>query len=434
MPAYSRYKSGRRQRGLSLVEILVGVLIGMIGIIVIFQVLMVTEQRKRTTTHGSDSQTSGAIALYTMQRELQVAGLGFGTAHTRQLGCTVHVFDAVRPTDNVDFKLVPIEITQGAGGAPDEIAVLWGSPTKFVTSGTAQRSWAAATPDATIFEAQSGGRSGLDWGDILVLTTSPSKAGVTEASTPLTRCALVQVSARPGAVNDVEHNATWESPAPAGVTLPPPSALQATSGEPRYNKATGWPDNLGDPVGWVLNLGKQPRRTVWYIKSGDAPTYRGRLEFLETLANAPGSIVAEGIINMQAEYGIDTNNNNIVDDDEWTVTPPNTATLPPALDKPCTEKPAVSWACVRAIRIALLARSDQWDPTACSPNPQYTSGASGALALANFTMTNLDGTADAFASPCGAPSSASDNDWRRYRYSVYETVIPLRNMIWGTAP
>lgn len=428
MPAYSsRYKSGRRQRGLSLVEILVGVLIGMIGIIVIFQVLMVTEQRKRTTTHGSDSQTSGAIALYTMQRELQVAGLGFGTAHTRQLGCTVHVFDSVRPTDNVDFKLVPIEITQGAGGTPDEIAVLWGSPTKFVTSGSEQKGWTATTADATTFQA-AGGRAGLDWGDILVLSTSPTKLSVNElASGTLAQCALVQVSARPGAVGDVEHNATWETPAPVGVTLPPPNSLQATSGEPRYNKATGWPDNLTDPGGWILNLGKQPRRTVWQITNG-------RLQFIETLANAPGSIVAEGIINMQAEYGIDANNNNVVDDDEWTVTPPNTGTLPPDLAKPCTEKPAVSWACVRAIRIALLARSDQWDPSACSPNPQYTSGASGALALANFAMTNLDGTADSFATPCGVPSSASANDWRRYRYSVYETVIPLRNMIWGTAP
>jgi type IV pilus assembly protein PilW len=38
-------------------------------------------------------------------------------------------------------------------------------------------------------------------------------------------------------------------------------------------------------------------------------------------------------------------------------------------------------------------------------------------------MTNLDGTADS------TPGNA--NDWRRYRYRVYETVIPLRNVVWG---
>ena len=38
-------------------------------------------------------------------------------------------------------------------------------------------------------------------------------------------------------------------------------------------------------------------------------------------------------------------------------------------------------------------------------------------------MTNLDGTADT--------NPGTPNDWRRYRYRVYETVIPLRNMLWG---
>jgi type IV pilus assembly protein PilW len=89
---------------------------------------------------------------------------------------------------------------------------------------------------------------------------------------------------------------------------------------------------------------------------------------------------------------------------------------------------------VRAVRVALLARSAHWDQTACSPNPQWTSGASGALALTNFAMTNVDGTAPSAADLACIETPPSPNNWRRYRYSVYETVIPLRNMIWGTAP
>ena len=68
----------RRERGMSLVEILVGVLIGLIGIVVIFQVLSVSENRKRTTVQGSDAQSAGAIALYTLQRDVQLGGYGFG--------------------------------------------------------------------------------------------------------------------------------------------------------------------------------------------------------------------------------------------------------------------------------------------------------------------------------------------------------------------
>jgi type IV pilus assembly protein PilW len=86
--------------------------------------------------------------------------------------------------------------------------------------------------------------------------------------------------------------------------------------------------------------------------------------------------------------------------------------------------------------VALLARSSQWDSNFChSPNPRWTSGAGGALALTDFAMTNVDGSAGAAALAPGAACPAPDpDDWRFYRYSVYETVIPLRNVIWGTAP
>jgi type IV pilus assembly protein PilW len=90
---------------------------------------------------------------------------------------------------------------------------------------------------------------------------------------------------------------------------------------------------------------------------------------------------------------------------------------------------------VRAIRVALLARSAQFDKGWCYARPQWTSGAGGALALTDFTMVNLDGAAGGAPIAVGTACPAPDpNDWRFYRYTVYETVIPLRNMIWGTAP
>jgi len=41
-------------------------------------------------------------------------------------------------------------------------------------------------------------------------------------------------------------------------------------------------------------------------------------------------------------------------------------------------------------------------------------------------MTNVDGSADS------NPGDA--NDWRHYRYRVYQAVVPLRNVIWANAP
>jgi type IV pilus assembly protein PilW len=154
----------RREGGLSLIEILVGVVIGMIGIVVIFQVLAVTEDRKRTTVHGSDAQTSGAVALYQLQRDVQLGGNGFGMAHSRQLGCMVRMYDAKRPTDLLDFPLRPIEIADDlALPGSKTISVLWGNPNAFVVSPSRLLAWvredAVARP--TNFDVKEG-RTGLD--------------------------------------------------------------------------------------------------------------------------------------------------------------------------------------------------------------------------------------------------------------------------------
>jgi type IV pilus assembly protein PilW len=139
---------------------------------------------------------------------------------------------------------------------------------------------------------------------------------------------------------------------------------------------------------------------VWQI------TNRRFLTVSNTLDNqATPTEVAEGIVNLQAEYGIDTNADPGVV--EWTAAAP------------------VVWTQLRSIRVGLLARSQQFeknnvlaDGTEVPVTPNAPAWAGGA-----FTMTNLDGTADT--------NPGTPNDWRRYRYRVYETVIPLRNMLWG---
>ena len=66
----------RRQPGFSLVEIMVGMAIGMIGVIIIMQVTSAFEARKESTISGDDAQNGGAIALYGMQKDVAQAGYG----------------------------------------------------------------------------------------------------------------------------------------------------------------------------------------------------------------------------------------------------------------------------------------------------------------------------------------------------------------------
>src|SRR5947208_8622061 len=119
------------ERGFSMVELLVAMLIGLIGMIIIFQVFEVSENIKRSTTSGGDAQQNGVIALYTMERDYKNAGMGFND--TTFVGCNIVGYDNTRATPNfppagVTMKLAPVFITSGAATtAPDQIAVLYGS-------------------------------------------------------------------------------------------------------------------------------------------------------------------------------------------------------------------------------------------------------------------------------------------------------------------
>ena len=78
-----------RCAGFSLVEIMVGMVIGMLGIIVMMQVFALAETQKRATTGGGDAQSNGAIALYGIQRDIREAG--YGLSDVNLAGCNLQL-------------------------------------------------------------------------------------------------------------------------------------------------------------------------------------------------------------------------------------------------------------------------------------------------------------------------------------------------------
>jgi type IV pilus assembly protein PilW len=362
---------------MSLVEILIGVLIGMIGIVIIFQVLQVSEERKRTTGAGSDAQISGSIGIYNLHRDLMLAGYGFGTVPSPYMGCSVAAYDTARPTPNFTFTLSPILITDGAGGAPDTITVLYGNSNMVAVPQTFDT--------ATGTSKHTQGRSGFQLGDVVIISNS----------TPA--CALAQITGNTNA---------------DGVTVDHASANYVSfytnvSTPARYNPAAS---PIATGQGFLYNLGPTPRRNVWRIQ-GDKLTWTDDLHWTDTNADGANDPVevATGVINLQAQYGIDGVNGFPVD----AQIAPSTPTSPGEW----TNTPPADWTKVRAIRMALLARSGQYEKTKVTTTvPSWSGGA--------FVMTNVDGTADT--------TPDNPNDWRHYRYRVYEVVVPLRNMVWGT--
>ena len=61
-----------RQNGLSLIELMVALVIGLVTTLVIMQVFSVFEDQKRATTGSADAKTSDNIALYLIARDLQM--------------------------------------------------------------------------------------------------------------------------------------------------------------------------------------------------------------------------------------------------------------------------------------------------------------------------------------------------------------------------
>ena len=192
---------------------------------------------------------------------------------------------------------------------------------------------------------------------------------ISEASKP---CSLIQASA-----GSVKAGATWtlqHDPTGAFPFNPP----LGTDIFPAGGYATG---------ARVTNMGAMARRE--YFVQGASLMMRDRnIPDSAATPSNPAALV-DGVIAIRAQYGRDTNSDGFID--VYDNTPP------------------VSAAELVAVRIAVVARSGQLEKNAVSP--------------ATLTLWNGGTVANGGA-------IALDATAQLYRYKVYQTTIPLRNVIW----
>jgi type IV pilus assembly protein PilW len=349
---------------------MVAMLIALFGIIAVSQVFAVSEQQKRITTGGSSTQQNGSIALMTMERTLRMAGYGFND--TKALGCTVRAHHAPANRD-FDFTFAPVVIKQGSGGAPDEVVAVHGDSNALSIATT-------FAPVAGMPRMQLKSRAGYVAGDLVVATGAGTDSG---AFGDLV-CALSQITALPGGPGELD------------MVVHDQNAYVNTSGQPSvpaFNK----PGGVGvafSSSGLLFNLGEQPALQRYSVQS----LAGGGAQLLATdLLTDQAAPIADQIIDLQAQYGIDTTGSGgIVSDfvDE----------LPPPVTK-------ASWGNVLALRVAILVRSKEKEKPDASNQCFVTTQVPRWSAAEFQTVTSLA-------------------DWRCYRYVTYETVVPLRNMLW----
>src|SRR5262249_48922042 len=103
-----------RQAGMTMVELMVALLLGLITTYFISQVFAIAEGQKRTATFGSDAQVNGSVALHTLRRHIMSAGYGVVSAPSA-LGCPIsgRYGSSGSTTAVPTMVLAPLVITPG---------------------------------------------------------------------------------------------------------------------------------------------------------------------------------------------------------------------------------------------------------------------------------------------------------------------------------
>jgi type IV pilus assembly protein PilW len=389
----------RLSRGFTLVEIMVGVLIGLIGTVVIFQVFAVSEGQKRTTTGASDAQQNGVFGLFQIERDVRMAG--YGLNHMALLGCQINGWYEPGGA-KITFRMVPVEIINGAGGAPDQVRLAFGNSDLFMAP-------AKFSADANTSQAnyKIDNKFGFNEGDLVVAA---------EAGKP---CTLAQISTVTSSDRTIVHN--------SGNFTNPEGAQEPT----KYNRPGGLPAPEGqsykewDPMAStgarLYNIGAAPTVVTYAIQGSTLVAING---LMPGVAEAT-AVLSDGVVQLQAQYGFDGDGDGFLastaaynatvnlasNQDQWADNMPVAAT-------------GTHWQRVIAVRLVVTARSitpERPDPvsglcTATTVLPRWISPAP----TANPPGIEID-----------VKSTFADaNEWMCYRYRTFEVVVPVRNMLW----
>lgn len=389
-----------RQRGVTLVELMVGMLIGLLAVLVIAQVTTVYEGRKRTITAGSDAQVNGALALQTLQREVQTSG--YGIAEGGAVGCRM-VGLRTGMTARFERTLAPVVITDGADGAADSLDVLMSNHTDFALP-TRVASNHLRGDSAFVISYNTG--LGHRQGDLMLAVPVPTP----EPGDAERYCSLFNVSADPVAgSNRILHEAVSGSPWNQDATATIFPGRQTTDLSYAANSL-------------LLNLGTLVSRRFCITGLGDAgcdtpaaqvPYQLRQLSFDSTTGQTTADDLFPQIVQLQAVYGIDTSATPDQVADVWTATSPASTR---------------DWRRVVAVRVAVVARSTQ--------NEQRPANAADPATTTWTTPTLPVWFPDGLTPEplrVDKPPLGTGDDWRHYRYKVFETVIPLRNQLWQPA-
>lgn len=366
-----------RERGISLIEMMVGMTLGILVTLVITQVWGSFESQKQRTVNGSSAQISGLIALTELEQDIRSAGAGLTDSAAFNCTTTYSYYEtggtqvSPIPAYAGGMSMVPVTITDGGTGS-DTLTVKIGADMLGALPATLTDTMPQSSSELNISST-----IGFADGDIVLAV----------GSTGL--CTVMLVTQVQDAALKLQHN-------PGGTTTyNPTTAFQNTNGWPAFSS--------GDKI---MKLGQM---------ISHAYTVNANNQLVLTDYSTPSatttSILSADIVKIKAQYGVaDVGSQNVND---WVSA--TAATGWNVLDSAKVKR-------IKAIRLVIVARSSSKEGTNVTSTCTNVSGG-----VNNGPCAWSDTTAD----PAPAIDLSSNADWQKYRYRVYQSIIPIRNIIWA---
>ncbi|MDR3429822.1 PilW family protein [Silvimonas sp.] len=383
------FSSVKTMRGFSMVELMVTLVIGLLVSLAIFSVLKISEGRKRTITSVNDIGQTGNYAMFQIDSLVRSAGSGFSGLPDATFGCTLNgMFNGTPATSifgqtlaspfatllaNIGgaFRLSPVIIAKNASSAGSDVLIIMGG-----NSGMAEFP-ATLSIAPTNTSVSVGSTTGYGTNDIVLVTGQTS-------GNDRTNCYLEQVK------------------------TVSPTGLDFTNGN--YSMNIPMSDSSLWDGAMVVNFGniaKGNAPTMTLLGVGDNNTlYSYDLLKTNTLTAGNVELVADGIAEMHAVYGVDDGSGGIT----W-VDPSGTYSAANLLNPPANTSSLLS--SIKAIRIGLLTQSAL---------PEKTAVSSGAT-VQMFSDLTPAGT------PAPSYSRTLNGTEQNYRFRTIESTIPIRNVL-----
>jgi len=404
-----------RARGVGLVETMVGILIGMIVILVVYNILSVSEGYRRTTVGASDAQINGLLTQLVAGRDAGNGGAGLTVSSDDLINCTRNDGGAdvrAMPVTQLDAAVrpIPVLITDGGNAwTSDSFIAMWGGashvmwPVDFTATSLPGAAITVQSPNGFTVPPPAPG-NGAYWGVVMANDGSGT-------------CKMVRLTA--ATVADAQGRVT--------VTQDPATATTASY--------------MVGPPARLLNLGPtgMATRVQYDVAAGVLRT----TDLLVVPPVAPTPVpFAQNIVLMKVQYGIDNVGDHLVHC--WTAADAS-ATCDGndySTDK-VRAMPLATLNRILAVRIGVVVRSDEPDlRLLTNPGNQTLKDEAKGILLATRPQpylfncsTNNAACQGRFKVPMGAGGGAATCgnavicDYWRYR--TYETVIPLRNAIFS---